>query len=117
LESLSSFVKYLQDYPDSLKERYGEIICNHGAVQKSLGQTPLDGLINIDKKVTVELQPDANGPRPIQHARYPNEDETWGVMFMAWDFPWFQRNLIYPGDLPCRYLLSQGFHKRPFLVK
>ena len=66
MESLSSFAKYLQYYPDSLKERYGEIICNHGAVQKSLGQTPLDGLINIDKKVTVELQPDANGQRPRQ---------------------------------------------------
>ncbi len=48
---------------DGEKERFNEKVMNHGAVQKSLGHCTLAGLKRVDYKVTVELLPDADGPR------------------------------------------------------
>ena len=59
---------FFQETPDKYadkptKDRYGEKVINHGAVQKSLGQVTLSGLCRPDYKVIVELHPDAKGPR------------------------------------------------------
>ena len=48
---------------DGEKERFNEKVMNHGAVQKSLGHCTLAGLKRVDYKITVELLPDADGPR------------------------------------------------------
>ena len=45
------------------KQNMGEIYITHGAVQKSLSNLPLYGLVNPDKKVVVKLGDDNNGPR------------------------------------------------------
>ena len=59
---------FFQETPDKYadkqtKDRYGDKVMNHGAVQKSLGQVRLTGLCRPDYKVVVELHPDAKGPR------------------------------------------------------
>ena len=45
-----------------------EFVFNQGAIQKSLGDTPLHGLIKPDFKVVVELEPLEDGQ--------PAADET-----------------------------------------
>ena len=44
------------------KEAYAELIHNHGAVQKSLGQAVLKGLVRADVAVKIDLMNDENGP-------------------------------------------------------
>ena len=60
-----AFLQYQLLKQASAKEKlqFSEKILNHGAVQKCLGQVTLTGLRRLDYKVTVELLPDAKGPR------------------------------------------------------
>ena len=49
---------------NEIKEAYGELIRNHGSVQKSLGRAVLRGLVKADAAVPIELMDDENGERP-----------------------------------------------------
>ena len=95
------------------------MIRNHGAVQKSLGQAALPGLISIDKKITVELLPDSTGPRQspgeysirdIMMKMRAGKTRLWQGIFKGWNGKWYG---FFPGTDDSATYQATEFAKDP----
>ena len=118
-----------RDAPDAQKVRYAIMLCNHGAVQKSLGQVSLEGLVDIDKKITAELMPDESGPRQspgsysvrdLMMKMKAGDAKLWQGIFRGRNGTWYG---YFPGTDPAATSRAKTFAKdlaselKIFLIK